>query len=307
MQLGIRLTRGPAVGLAVVLALALFAAPGGAADGVLLSVSGEVDVEVHGARRPAKTGLRLQPGDTVASSGGEASGILEDGRMFRVSQGETYRVPGDRAAGPAGRLVSRLMDALRETVSRGRGPITGGVERDDGRIRLLYPHNARVLPGDVRFEWEPVEGTDRVEITVKSVYPAYKQTFASNDGESGAFLPLEAPPLVPGVRYYWKVEEIEAGMEDRRTSELVWFSVLEPGEARDLRSSMGVIGAMDFLGEPERDVLRAGLLVSYGLHHRAEAVLKTGLERDPGDRGLKELLGGVYLEMKRDEAARGIL
>ena len=307
MQVGIRLARVPAVGLAVVLTLILVVAPAGAADGVLLAVSGEVEVEAHGAGRPAKAGLRLKPGDRVTSGGGEASGILEDGRMFRVVQGEAYTVPGDRVTGPAGTLASRLMDTIRETVSRARGPIAGGPERNDRGIRLLYPHNARLLPGDVRFEWEPVEGVDRVEITVKSVYPATKRTFASTGGESGAFLPLEAPPLVPGVRYYWKAEGIEAGTGDRQASELAWFSVLEPEEAREMASSMEAVDAMDFLGEPERDVLRASLLASYGLHHRAEAILKKSVERDPGDRGLKELLGGLYLEMKRGEAAEEIL
>ena len=307
MRFGTPWVGSPAVGLAAVLCWLLAAAPAAAAEGVLLAVSGSVEVVAHGAGRPAKTGIRLKPGDRVASGGGEASGILEDGRMFRVAQGEAYTVPGDRATGPAGRLASRLMDTIRETVSRAQGPIAGAPEPGDRRIRLLYPHNARLLPGDVRFEWEPVEGVDRVEITVKSVYPARKQVFASTGGEAGAFPPLGAPSPVPGVRYYWKVEGIETGTGDRRASELAWFSVLEPEEAREMESSMEAVDAMDFLGEPERDVLRASLLTSYGLHHRAEAVLKRALERDPADRGVKELLGGLYLEMKRDEAADEVL
>jgi hypothetical protein len=289
------------------LCLALTAAPAAAAEGVLLSVSGRVDVEVHGADRPAKTGLRLRAGDRVKSSGGEASGILEDGRLFRVRRGETYTVPGDRAAGPAGELASRLMDTLRETASRGRSPTAESPQREEGGIRLLYPHNARLLPGEVRFEWEPVQGVDRVEITVKSVFPVYKETFASTAGESGAFLPREAPPLVPGVRYYWKVTGVEDGTGEPLSSDLAWFSVLEPEEARRMRSTLEALEAMDFLEAPARDVLRAGLLIAHSLHHRAEALLKGCLERRPEDPGVKELLGGLYLEMKRTEAAASIL
>jgi hypothetical protein len=307
MHAGLRRVRGPATGLAILLWLALSAVPAAAAEGVLLSVSDRVEVEVHGAGRPAKTGLRLRPGDVVRSIDGGASGILEDGRLFRVGRGEAYTVPGDRAAGPAGELASRLMDTLRETASRGRGPITGVPEREEGGIRLLYPHNARLLPGDLRFEWEPGEGVDRVEITVKSVFPAYKETFASAAGETGAFLPPDAPPLVPGVRYYWKVEGIEKGTGEPRASELAWFSLLEPGRIREMRSSMEAVEAMDFLEEQGRDVLRASLLVSYGLHHRAETVLKGCLERHPGAPGVTELLGGLYLEMKRIEDAERIL
>ncbi|MCF8063558.1 MAG: tetratricopeptide repeat protein [Deltaproteobacteria bacterium] len=307
MQFGITPARSAAARFAVALSLTLAAAPATAADGVLLAVSGEVEVETYGVGRPAKVGLRVKAGDTVASRGGEASGILEDGRMFRVNREETWAVPGDRATGPAGTLASRLMSTLRETVSRGRSPAAGDGERGERGIRLLYPHNARVLSEDIRFEWEPVEGVDRVEITVKSVLPAYKQVFAATAGESGAFLPREAPPLAPGVRYYWKVAGVETGTGDLRASELAWFSVLDPEEGREMRSSMEAVDAMDFLGEPERNVLQASLLISHGLHHRAETILKKCLERHPGDRGVKELLAGLYLKMKRTGAAERVL
>jgi len=70
---------------------------------------------------------------------------------------------------------------------------------------------------------------------------------------------------------------------------------------------MGAVDAMDFLDEPDRDVLRASLLISYGLYHRAADILGKRLEQNPQDPGMKELLGGLLLKMKRNEEADTIL
>ena len=294
-------------GLWIVMAVLGLAAPVHSAEGVLLTVSGQVDVESRGASRPGKTGLRVRPGDTVVSLGGQASGILDDGRMFRVGEGESYPVPGDRAGGPAGGLASRLMDTIRETASRGRGGAVKGGDSGGNELRLLYPHNACVLPGEVHFEWEPLEGVDRVKITVKSPSPIYRQTFISSSGETGAFLPGEAPPLEPGVRYYWKVQGAGALEGETPSSSLAWFAVLEPGRIREMEGAMDAVETMDFFEEPDRDVLRASLLISYGLYHRAADILKKGLKRFPKDPGMRELLGGLLLKMKRAEEADAIL
>ncbi len=299
--------RKGAARFAFVVALLVSSGPVLAAEGVLLAVWGNVSVQYYGADRPAEIGLRLRPGDIVRSLGGEASGMLEDGRMFRLGQDEEYTVPGDRATGPAGVLASRLMGTIREMVSRGRASTGEGIAPDEGGIRLLYPHNAFVLPEDLKFEWRPVEGVDLMEITVKSPSPIYSQTFMASAGESGAFFPGDAPPLVPGVRYFWWIREVGAGTREPVTSEVAWFTVLEPGRFEDMQGYSSAIDAMDFLGESERDILHAGLLISYGLHHRAEGLLRKGLERFPGDQGMKHLLGGLYMEMKMPEAAKDVL
>ena len=70
---------------------------------------------------------------------------------------------------------------------------------------------------------------------------------------------------------------------------------------------MGAIEAMELFGEEDRNILRAALMISYGLYHKAAGILEKSLEKYPQDRGMKELLGGLYIKMKRPEEAKKIL
>lgn len=286
-----------------VLAFVMFSGPSLAAEGVLLGVSGNVSVRYFGTDRPAEIGLRLRPGHVVRSLGGEASGILEDGRMFRVAQDEEYTVPGDLATGPSGLLASRAMDTIRETISRGRGYRDVQPFPEAGGIRLRFPHNAHLLPGDLKFEWKTLESVDRVEITVKSPSPALRFAFMPAKGQSGAFLPPEAPELLPGVRYFWKVREAGSFTGEPLASEIAWFSISEPDRVEEMRSFERAVDVMTFLGEAERNILRAVILISYGLYHRAEGLLREGLENFPDDQGVRYLLAGVHGQMKMPEPA----
>lgn len=292
---------------AVALLLCMVPSAGMAEEGVILAVTGKAALFSHGASQPAKAGLRLKAGDEVRNLEGSVSGLLGDGRIFRLEQGDSYTVPSDSASGPAGALASRLMDTIRETTSRGRGLTDNGVVRGEREIRLLYPHNAYVLADDLRFEWEHVPGVEQVQVTVKCPSPIYRETFLAEPGETGTSMPLQAPRPIPGVRYFWKVQGAQGEGGEPYTSTLAWFAILEAGRVREMRAAEAAIDEMALLGEEDRNVLQANLLISYGLYHKAAEMLRKGLEAAPGDRGMKEMLGGLYLKMKRREDAEKVL
>jgi hypothetical protein len=286
---------------------AVLPCPAFSAEGVLLTVKGKVAVFSHGASQPAKVGLRVKPADNIRSLGGDVSGLLSDGRMFRVGQDEEYKVPLDKTYGPAGTLASRLMSTIRETLSRGKGPRPEGLEKGKKEILPIYPHNATILSQDLRFEWERIEGVDQVEITVKCPWPIYTHRFLAASGETGAFLPRDASELVPGVRYYWKIKGIQNPGVEPYASGLVWFSILKPDDEREMENQMGAIESMELLDEEDRNILKAALMISYGLYHSASGILEKSLGKYPEDQGMRELLTGLYMKMKNPLEAEKIM
>lgn len=59
------------------------------------------------------------------------------------------------------------------------------------------------------------------------------------------------------------------------------------------------------LDENDRDLLKANLLISYGLYHRAAGILKRQLQKSPEDKGIKDLLIGLFKKTKNiGEAAK---
>lgn len=129
------------------------------------------------------------------------------------------------------------------------------------------------------------------------------ETPKTKPGENKVLLPKDAPQLVPGVRYYWKVKGFERAEMEPHTSKLCWFAILGPGESEQLKAEIKKIYDMGGLDEDSRGFLEANLLISYGLYHRAVSILRQGLQRFPEDEGLKELLIGLFLKMKRFEEA----
>jgi hypothetical protein len=73
-----------------------------------------------------------------------------------------------------------------------------------------------------------------------------------------------------------------------------------------METQLGAIDSMEILGDEDRRLLRAMLMVSYGLYHKAAGLLEQCLGKYPKDRGMKELLGGLYMEMKRPDKAMEI-
>ena len=286
-------------------AFILLESPSFPATGVILTVKGKVSIKSHDAISPAKTGLRLEPGDMVSSLGGTASIILSDGKMHVVKEGSSFILPPDTAEGSRDTLVTRLMDTIRDMAHRGRGPTVKAMVRGEGEVMLIYPFNSSITSNKLRFEWEGIEGVEGVDVFLKTPSPAYRYSFQVDPGKNKALLPKDAPALLPDIRYYWKVKGSGKVPMEPLSSKLCWFSILGQEKAGTLKVEMNRIDSMGDLDENSRDFLKAILLTSYGLHHQAASILKRMLQQSPEDQGTKEVLLGVFMKMKNfEEAAR---
>jgi len=176
-----------------------------ASTGVLLTVKGDVNVKVNRVSQPAKTGFRMGPGATVTGRGGSATLLLSDGKARTIQAGASYTLPADEPEEEKDPLILGLMDVLRELVSRGNAPSAEPEPRAEREIPAFYPCNSVVPTGVIRFAWEPVAGAQSYEINLRAPLPAYSYSFVTGPAEGRAMLPVEAPPLLPGIRYYWKV------------------------------------------------------------------------------------------------------
>jgi len=276
-------------------------------SGVLLMVKGKVTIQSDGATYPGKSGLRLRPGDIVNSMGGTASILMSDGKMHQLKKSSSFTVPKKKDDSTEDRMVARLMDTIKETTDRGRGPTVKGMVRGEREIILTYPYNSFITPEELRFEWEAMEEMKDVEVSLKSMSPALKYSFKVEPGKNRITLPEDAPQLVPGVRYYWKVKGFEKVGNAPYTSKLCWFGIIGAEEIGRLESDLKKLDGMSGLDENNREFLKANLYISQGLYHQATRILEQSLIKFPEDQGLKELLKGLFLKMKNIEAAEKVL
>ena len=284
-----------------------------AATGVLLLVKGKVTVNSLGLTYPASTGLRLKPGDIVGSLGGTASILLSDGRIDMVDKESSFTVPKEKIEDSEDEMIIRLMDTIRATAHRGKELTIeesveeeeekGAEEKEKKEIRLIYPYNSFITLNKLRFEWEGMKGVEDIYIFLKSPSPVYKYSFKAQSGKNRALLPKDARPLLPGIRYYWKVRGFEIKESESYASRLCWFTILGPEKADALNAEIKKINEMGDLDKNNKEFLKANLLISYGLYHNAANILKKSRQQFPEDVGMKELLIGLFLKMKKFEEA----
>jgi hypothetical protein len=158
-----------------------------------------------------------------------------------------------------------------------------------------------VVPsGEIRFEWEPVAGAQSHEINLRAPLPAYAYSFVTGP-EGAAVLPKEAPPLLPGVRYYWKVRPSGTAGVEVFSSALHWFAILEPVEEVRRRLESERLRQIEGLDEESRGILTACHLTAYGLYHEGVNLLLKRLRSHPEDTVARELLRGIYGKMNKPE------
>jgi len=300
-----RWNEGYKYALPVILAVMLIFGTAGncfASAGVLLMVQGKVTVDAKNGSQPAKTGSPLMPGDTVTSRGGQVTVLLSNGTLRSVKPGGKLVIPSPSAGEKGEKLLSRLVDTVRETARKGRGPTIKGMVRGQGEILSIYPYNSVVEKEALRFEWEPLKGGGDAEVVIKAHQPPYRHSIPAKAGGNRIGFPANAPPMTAGIRYYWKVKTAETGSTPIRQSKLRWFAILSSDRSTSLAGELSHIRKLAAVGSKDRVLLEANLLIGYHLYHRAEKLLKNAIEATPADPGLKELLAGVYTEMKNAEA-----
>jgi len=283
--------------------LVLFCSSAFSANGVLLRVKGKVNIKSHKGTSLAKTGMRLNPGDTISSLDGTASVILSDGKMLAIKKGASFTLPTDNEAGSRNTLIAKLMDTIDETTLIGKGPTVKAMVRGDGEVMLIYPFNSCITSDQLHFEWEKIEGVEGVDIFLKAPSPAYRYSFKVEPGKNRATFPKDSPPLLPGTRYYWKVTGSGRVDPEVLTSKLCWFSILEQERVKKMNTEMAKIDAIRNLDEDDRDFLKANLLISYGLYHQAADILERQLQKFPGDKGIRDILVGLFKKTKNTREA----
>ena len=279
---------------------------GYSASGVLIMVKGKVSIQSDGSTHPGKSGLRLKSGDIVNCLGGTASILLSDGKMYQLKERSSFTVPLKKGDRSQDRVVARLLDTIKETTNRGRGPTVKGMVRGEREIILICPYNSFINLDDLRFEWEAMENMENVEVSLKSMSPALKYSFKVRPGKNRATLPQDAPQLLPGVRYYWKVQGFEKVENTPYISKLCWFALPSAEEIERLKADLKHLDGISSLDEDNKEFLKANLYISQGLYHEATSVLKRNLMKFPDDEGLKELLRGLFYKMKKIEDAEKV-
>ncbi len=274
-----------------------------AESGVVLMVKGTVSINAGGVEKQAKIGLRLKEGDIIKGIDGSASILLDDGRVKVVHKGEIYTLNAGTSSSTKSPVYARLMETIRETAHQGRSPTIKGMVRGERDIVPLYPHNSFLPPGRIQFQWIPFKDIEDIRIVIKSPMPAYKYSFSVSSGTTKAELPDDAPPLNPNIRYYWKIKAVSKTDMEPFSSPLCWFGVLSDDKYKEVQDEMEKIDSMAELDSDTRNILKANVLISYGLYHTAVDILSQALSASPQVHGIKEVLRGVYIKMRLIEEA----
>jgi hypothetical protein len=284
--------------------LVMLGSPGGA-GGAEREVAGLI-TEIHVGRgqievrspdselwRPATPLLALKGGDTVSTT--------DDAWVVIVLSGGRGGVRVDEATSPftvTARPVERsqlhrglmiLQASFGFLAATPKEPRLGNLATRGGAMAplILTPHDSRVLPDSLAFEWR---GSKSSRYTVRIVGPDGLVLERRNLAATAFRYPTDAPPLAAGVRYRFQL------LPQWRPPQDAWFELVDPERAgaisRDLSDLEGALAP----GSPPatRATLRAGFLASNGLLHDARQSLVEALAREPDEPTLHFLLGDVY-------------
>ena len=294
--------------LLVVTLLLLASRPafGTAAAGVVLVVNGPVEIRSGPAKVAATTGMALNSGDTLHSTGGTASVLMASGQTRILAKGETITLTGAKDQGQDRTLANRLVATLAETTSAGQGPTIKGMVRGDATIVAVHPHNTAIRPDDIRLAWLAPPNLVELRLTVRPATGDQRLVVDVPAGQSSVIWPASALPLACQTRHYWKVEGKDPIGGRLLGSPLYWFAILGPEQAAALEADLAAIDQMAPIDADSRRLLRANRLIAAELYQEAADILRAVLGQRPADTGLKGLVRGVLLKMNNTAEAGAI-
>jgi hypothetical protein len=226
-----------------------------AAEGLIVSVAGEVQVHRGDAEAAAREGYVLREGDMlVVMPGATCTGFSPVGESFDLKGPAELEFAG--SGGVVKEVSSWVRLQLAEWIGESRRqPLTTRNVRDwsiptDAPAQIIPAPEGRVRPGKSRFFWSTLTGVERYVLTLAPAMGDEQERVARDHS-------TVVEDLRPGEEYVWKVRpEVEGWEGDTR-----WrgFTVLTADEERELDHAID-----------ELDDLEAGvLLLSAGLHEEA--------------------------------------
>jgi hypothetical protein len=229
-------------------------------SGVIVAVTGAVDVHSGGTSRPAVVGLVLKPGDALAvKAGGTCSGFAPDGEFFSLEGPSELQLAGETESDIAGRVSSWVKSQLTQWIgARRRQPlVTRSLLRDWGQeldaiLPLIPAPDGHVRASRANFRWAGLPGVDAFTIVLVSETDEESQHLVRGHDVS-------IDELVPGQEYVWRVQ----ARADDWGAESSWrsFRVMSAEVEDSLEAAIADLG----------DLEAGVLLLSSGLHEEAIA------------------------------------
>lgn len=226
-----------------------------ASGGLIVSVTGEVQVRRAEASASASEGYVLREGDMiVVKAGARCSGFTPVGESFDLKGPAELEFAG--SGGVVEEVSSWVRLQLAEWIGESRRqPLTTRNIRDwtiptEAPEQIIPAPEGRVRPEKSRFFWTTLSGVDRYAVTLAPA-TGDEQTRVARDHS------IVLTDLAPGEQYVWKVHPEAEGWE----GETRWrgFTVLTEEEEAQLDAAL-----------EDLDDLEAGvLLLSAGLHEEA--------------------------------------
>lgn len=306
------LKRNVGVVLTVLAALALaFWTRAAAAEepaAVLAVVSGSVHIQRGDAAIAGTFGATLQAGDVVETGkDGEAAILFESGQIIELSSGSRMSI---------GSLPEKNEPVMAQVPDAFQGSLTRFAQKpsDQGLTSLpdlrsggagdtpvpVAPRHSLVTPGNVRFQWSPVEDAMEYRVILTGPDGATLQESAAGTewtGGEGTF--------AAGQKWTWKVEAVT--MDGDISSETVTFEVATPEQVAELSGLREKLAPLLDSEDVVREDAAAYLLGSYcrstGFLDEAIVQLETVARRNPERKEIHRELGYLYQAVGRNDKA----